>query len=260
MEEADRYTALPAPGWLLHGTRHDGIVRLYNHGSDHHPPEPADATDDPHYAKLAYSTHTAPLSAPHAVARTVDNHLALVAADGTPGRRTRIHPVAVGERRARSWYAARLPGNATAYRVDTTSLLHGPWEVRVHRLEAPAGVTVREGGHPVAGDLRPDAETGPHWALARRADGLTSAVVALYGWQTAEVARDVEASALGPHAAVPLLRSAPAPAAAACTCPWWCSPATGRIRRHCARRCPSPWRRPRARPTRRRRAAGTAPA
>lgn len=38
IEEGDRYTALPAPGWLLHGTRHDGIVRLVNHGSDHKPP------------------------------------------------------------------------------------------------------------------------------------------------------------------------------------------------------------------------------
>ncbi|MEU6423639.1 DUF2264 domain-containing protein [Streptomyces spiralis] len=208
VEEADRYTALPAPGWLLHGTRHDGVVRLYNHGSDHNPPEPAVAVDDPHYAKFAYSTHTAPQSAPHAWARTVDNHIALVSADGTPSRRTRIHPLGVGDHRASSWHAARLAGDDTDHRIETTSLLHGPWEVRVHRVDAPAGVTVREGGHPLADVRQPVAETGPGWALVRRTDGLTSAVVGLYGWQeTAGVERDVEANAFGPHSAVPWLRS-----------------------------------------------------
>ncbi len=52
VEESDQYTALPVPGWLLHGTRHDGIVRLVNHGSDHNPLQ-GPAQDDPHYAKFA---------------------------------------------------------------------------------------------------------------------------------------------------------------------------------------------------------------
>ncbi len=208
IEEADQYTALAAPGWLLHGTRHDGIVRLVNHGSDHNPPAPADAGDDPHYAKLAYSTHTAPDSASHAWESAVDNHIALVGADGTASRRTRIHPVAVADRRAASWHAARLPGDDTDYRIETTSLLHGPWEIRVHRVEAPAGATVREGGHALAGQRRPTAETGPYWALARRHDGLTSALIGLYGWnETAAVTRTVEANAFGPHSAVPCLQS-----------------------------------------------------
>ncbi|MFB7372457.1 DUF2264 domain-containing protein [Streptomyces sp. NPDC056222] len=212
VEEADLYTALPVPGWLLHGTRHDGIVRLVNHGSDHNPPEPEPASDDPHYAKFAYSTHTAPESAPHAWERTVDNHIALVDADGRAGRRVRIHPLGTGDRRAASWYAARLPGDDTEYRIETTSLLHGPWEIRVHRVEAPPGVTVREGGHALADARQPAAHTGPHWATARRLDGLTSAVVGLYGWhESAAVARDIEANALGPHSAVPYVRSAALP-------------------------------------------------
>ncbi|MEU8527512.1 DUF2264 domain-containing protein [Streptomyces sp. NPDC048629] len=208
VEEADQYTALPVPGWLLHGTRHDGIVRLVNHGSDHHPPEPAEVSADPHYAALAYSTHTAPQSAPHAWERTADNHIALVDADGAVSRRVRIRPLGAEGRRAASWHAARLPGHDTAYRIGTTSLLHGPWEVRVHRVEAPPGATVREGGHALAGPERPAGHTGPYWAMARRLDGLTSAVVGLYGWdETAEVARDIEANAFGPHSAVPYLRS-----------------------------------------------------
>lgn len=222
IEESDQYTALPAPGWLLHGTRHDGIVRLINHGSDHNPPyspadDPADGEEDPHYAKLAYSTATAPESAPHAMARGIDNHLALLAPDGTPSRRGRVHPLHCEGRTAASWYAARLPGDERTYRIGTTSVLHGPWEIRVHRIDAPEGAAVREGGHAVAHAQAPVATSGPGWAMARTADGLSSAVVALYGWGdapgadgaggvAAEVARDVQSNAFGPHSAIPYLR------------------------------------------------------
>ncbi|MEV6145774.1 DUF2264 domain-containing protein [Streptomyces sp. NPDC051992] len=220
IEESDRYTALPAPGWLLHGTRDDGIVRLINHGSDHNPPfdesaDPSEGTDDPHYARFAYSTATAPEAAPHAVARSIDNHLALVAPDGTPSPRRRIHPLRCEDRVAASWYAARLPGDDHPYRIETTSVLHGPWEIRVHRVEAPEGVVVREGGHAVSHARSPFALSGPDWALARTADGLSSALVALHGWdggtETAAVARDVQSNAYGPHSAIPYLRSGPHP-------------------------------------------------
>ncbi|MEE1839200.1 DUF2264 domain-containing protein [Streptomyces sp. JV190] len=220
IEESDQYTALPAPGWLLHGTRDDGIVRLINHGSDHNPPfdesaDPSEGTDDPHYARFAYSTATAPEAAPHAVARSIDNHLALVAPDGTPSPRRRIHPLRCEDRVAASWYAARLPGDDQPYRIETTSVLHGPWEIRVHRVEAPEGVVVREGGHAVSHATSPFALSGPDWALARTADGLSSALVALHGWdggtEPAAVARDVQSNAYGPHSAIPYLRSGPHP-------------------------------------------------
>ncbi|MFD8823373.1 DUF2264 domain-containing protein [Streptomyces sp. NPDC059605] len=220
VEESDRYTALPAPGWLLHGTRDDGIVRLINHGSDHNPPydetaDPAEGTADPHYAGFAFSTATAPEAAPHAVSRSIDGHLALMAPDGTPSRRRRIHPLRCADRVAASWYAARLPGDERAYRIGTTSVLHGPWEIRVHRVEAPEGAVVREGGHAVAHARSPFAVSGPDWALARTADGLSSALIALHGWdggaEGAAVARDVQSNAYGPHSAVPYLRSRPHP-------------------------------------------------
>ncbi|MCQ4206352.1 DUF2264 domain-containing protein [Streptomyces longispororuber] len=206
-DQAGQYTALPAPGWLLHGTPHDGIVRLINHGSDHNALE-GPATDDPHYAKLAYSTATAPESAPHAWARTVDNHIALLAADGTPSRRRRIHPLTCEGQRASSRHDARLPDSDEDFPIESTSVLHGPWELRVHRVQAPAGVTVREGGHAVADSTRPHAAQGPGWALTRTESGLTSAVVALYGWDAdTGVAREVEANAHGPHSATPYLRA-----------------------------------------------------
>lgn len=87
-------------------------------------------------------------------------------------------------------------------------MLRGPWEIRVHRIEAPEGASVREGGHAES----PAALTGPGWAPARTADGVSSAVIALHGWGddteegTAEVARDVQSNAFGPRSAIPYLR------------------------------------------------------
>ncbi|GGV33882.1 hypothetical protein GCM10010277_18770 [Streptomyces longisporoflavus] len=207
VEESDQYTALPEPGWLLHGTRHDGIVRLVNHGSDHNPPE-GEAADDPHYAKFGYSTATAPETAPRAWHRNVDNHFALLAPDGTASRRRRIHPVRCAGRTAVSRHDALLPGTRDEFPILTTSVLHGPWEIRVHRVTAPRGVTVREGGHAVADEAQPYAEQGPGWALTRTETGLTSALVALHGWnEETGIAREVAANAYGPHSATPYLMS-----------------------------------------------------
>ncbi|MER5306084.1 DUF2264 domain-containing protein [Streptomyces lasiicapitis] len=211
VEESDQYTALPRPGWLLHGTRHDGIVRLVNHGSDHNPLDDAggSATDDPHYAKFAYSSATAPETAPRAWERAVDSHLALLTPDGTASRRRRIHPLTCTDRMASSRHDACFPGTDDTYPILTTSALYGPWEIRVHRVRAPAGATVREGGYAVADQAPPHVERGPGWALARTEAGLTSAVVGLHGWAeeegVAEVDREVETNAYGPHSATPYL-------------------------------------------------------
>lgn len=207
VERSVQYTALPAPGWLLHGTPQDGIVRLINHGSDHNPLE-GPATDDPHYAKLAYSTATAPEAAPHAWARATDNHLALLAPDGNPSRRRRIHPLTCEDRRASSRHDAYFPGRDEAFPVESTSLLHGPWELRVHRVEAPEGFAVREGGYAVADGSRPHSAQGPGWALTRAESGLTSVMVGLYGWdEETGIAEEVEANAFGPYSAAPCLRA-----------------------------------------------------
>jgi hypothetical protein len=205
VEESDRYTALPAPGWLLHGTRHDGVVRLVNHGSS--PPGPD--RDDPHFSRFGYSTATGPEAGSHARQRNVDGHLALLAPDGTPSRRAVVLPLRCDGLMAASRYDAVLPGHEEAFPVETTSVLRGPWEIRVHRVRAPGGATVREGGYAVAARNRPSAERGSGWALVRTEQGLTSAVVALHGWdEDAGIAREVEANAFGPHSATPYLRCA----------------------------------------------------
>ncbi|MFI5552424.1 DUF2264 domain-containing protein [Streptomyces sp. NPDC051738] len=193
--------ALPAPGWLLHSTAADGIVRLVNHGSDRLPPPPATDDDSPHYARLAYSTATAPQTP------GPDNQLALIAPGGTPSRRGRIHPLGAEGRSAASRY-----GDGDCDGVVTVSVVHGPWEVRVHRIDGPGGgAVVREGGWAVADDAgRPEVRTGPGWALARRTDGLTSAIVGLCGWGGTEgtVVHAVGTNAVGRHSATPVLELA----------------------------------------------------
>lgn len=190
IDEGDITAAIPATGLLLHGTRHDGIVRLVNHGSDH-----GASPDDPHYAKYAYSTRTGPEAAEHAWARNVDNHLALISPDGTPSGRGAIRTLACAGRTASS----------SSDGVVTTSIVRGPWEVRVQEVSGSG--SVRAGGYAIADVSAPAAVTGPGWALARRTDGLTSAIIGLYGWQRADISRDVESNAFGPHSATPCLHA-----------------------------------------------------
>jgi hypothetical protein len=203
VDTADVSLPLPAPGWLLHSTAADGIVRLVNHGSDRLPPPPARAEDSPHYSRFAYSSATAPETAQ---SPGPDNHIAVLGTDGTPSPRGRIHPLGAEGRRAASWQ-----GSAEGHRIETVSVAHGPWEVRLHRLDVPSDTPVREGGWAVADDGAPPVgETGPGWALARRADGLTSAIVGLHGWGDVDgtVHRGLGVNACGHHSATPCLELA----------------------------------------------------
>ncbi|MFF9039166.1 DUF2264 domain-containing protein [Streptomyces sp. NPDC014892] len=198
----DTTLALPGPGWLLHTTAADGLVRLVNHGSDRLPPPPATADDSPHYARLGYSSATAP-ETPPAPDTAPDNHLALLAPDGTPSPRGRIHPLGTEGRRAASRY-----GGEDGDGIETVSVVHGPWEVRVHRVHAAAGTPVREGGWAVADDDGPpEGRSGPGWAVARRADGLTSALVGLHGWGDGPgtVVSAAGTNAYGHYSATPVL-------------------------------------------------------
>lgn len=206
VETDDLVRAMPAPGFLIQATRHDGIVRLLNHGSDHAPAS-GDGPADPHYDRLAYSGRTAPETSPRASRQRIDNHLALVGPAGS-SHRGRIHRIAVEGRYAASWFEARLPGDERGpWRIETASLVHGPWEVRVALVDGPAGVSVRHGGYALAGRRAPDeASTGGTRPTAlTRYDGLTSAVIGLSGYDRAEVHRDVDANAFGPRSATPYL-------------------------------------------------------
>jgi hypothetical protein len=161
--EVDDFTrTLRAPGLVVWGTTADGIVRASTRGRGR----------DPHYRKVAYSTHTAPETAGAAARADLD---------------------------AKSLRAG------LNRRLRTSSLLRAPAEVRVHRLVGPGGRTIRAGGFAVADDEPPAAEIGPRWALVRRRDGLTSFVAALSGFDRAGVERNEHGNAFGRHSAVPYL-------------------------------------------------------
>ncbi|MFG2926705.1 DUF2264 domain-containing protein [Streptomyces sp. NPDC048305] len=183
VDVADQYLALPAPGWLFHSTTADGIVRLVNHGSDRLPPLPAPGQHSPHYSRFAYSSATAPETPVEGEPDGPDNHIALVNPAGLSTLRGRIHPLHTRDRCAASWHAPHVSEGGNRARIVSTSVVHGPWEMRIHQVEAPAGFSVREGGWAVASDdMPPVAETGAGWALARRPDGLSTALAGILGW------------------------------------------------------------------------------
>jgi hypothetical protein len=209
IDDADQVVAMPGPGWLLHATRHDGIVRLLNHGSDRFSPQRATGLEDPHYTKLGYSTHTAPETGSDAHRRCVDGHLAVVAPDGSVSRRRRVERIAVLDRFAASRYEDKLQSGLV--RVISATVVHGRVELRAHLVEAPAGHAVREGGYALAADSPPAVVLGKASAVVRRPDGVTSAIVALHGYPArgaAAVSRALDANAFGPCSATPFL-SAP---------------------------------------------------
>ncbi|MBF8193981.1 DUF2264 domain-containing protein [Nonomuraea sp. K274] len=205
--------ALPSVGWLVHG--HDGIVRLANHGSDHQPaqPPPDSDVDDPQYTRFGYSTHTTP-GLGRAAVEGIDNHVALLDAAGRPSRRGPIRGHTVGDGYAASWHVPQRDGRPVGTRIVTASMVDGPWELRCHLVDGPAG-PLREGGHLLTGvePLRAHTGTAVEAATAEvdavaeveRADGLYAAVIGLHGYDASGVARYDDVSAMGRWSAVPYL-------------------------------------------------------
>lgn len=213
VERGDVLRAIRAPGWLLSATRADGIVRTVNHGTDH-AHEGDEVGDAPLYARLGYSTATAPWTDAASKVDPVDQSACLVTRDGRTTHRAgwrtldvRVDddPTPVGV--AASVAAARLltPGpperdHASGLRgemrtlgtLTTVSLVRGPWETRLVRVDdlahdvTPDELTLRISGWPVVDG-----------------DGLTSTVVPLGAdARTGSTARS-DASLLGPTGHVP---------------------------------------------------------
>lgn len=201
-ERRDRVRALPVPGFVLSATRADGIVRLVNHGSDHHVPGRTAA--DPHYARLAYSTATGPCLPPVGAGGPADNHVAL--ADPVLGLsgRTRVHRIRVVDRHAASWHRPVWPGRTeSGCRIETASVVWGAWELRAHLVDAPAGLPLYDSGWQVADDAPPRRIEGARWAAAITGAGLNSAFVSLHGHDGVTVAAAEGTSAFGRWSAVP---------------------------------------------------------
>lgn len=193
LEVTDDLRVVKSPGWIVSGTKADGIVRVLNHGTDH--ATPGDMRGDAAlYARAGYSTATMPALAGIGAIEPVDNVIALLDESGRLSSRTGLETllleVIVGDRGddVASGAATSSPGpvanevavafsRVRAHWVEpadldydhggpvegavtlgpwltTGSVAKGPWEIRLGRVD---GIR-RDGGAGVNGssDL-PDA-------------------------------------------------------------------------------------------------------
>ncbi|MEU2250997.1 DUF2264 domain-containing protein [Streptomyces sp. NPDC019224] len=240
VEEADTEFPLTGPGWLVSGTRRDGIVRLVQHGGDHADPRFLES-DDSVYARHAYATAAGPAVGGTADSRPVDAHVALVRPDGSPSlrrpwRRLRLDGrVGVSRHRAH-WLDGELPDyfvpDSSRFTpgpvVTTASVLHGGAEVRLARVdawqppdrdaEADGGQapglpedhgpwTLSMSGLPVADEAPVQARLSPARVDVTTANGLTSTVIGLRGLTEAAAVEADGTNAFGRYAAVPTATS-----------------------------------------------------
>ena len=225
VETADEVRAVAAPGWIVSSTRADGIVRVTNHGTDH-AMEGDSVGDSPLYARLGYSTATAPLLDDASWRDPLDQAVVLL---DPAGRATHRSGMVLGETHVHEgvgvagscWEARWLDPQPTAQRhgsglqgvlspagrLDVRSLVRGPWEVRLIRVvsvEPGVEITgIRVGGWPVSGD-DPSVTVEDSTATAT-AGGVTSVVQSLSGAASAAVETRSDASPLGAKSAVPVL-------------------------------------------------------
>ncbi|WP_350347586.1 DUF2264 domain-containing protein [Agromyces sp. G08B096] len=233
VERGDTLRRLVAPGWLVSGTRADGIVRVVNHGTDY-ALGPGDLIHDgPLYARLGYSTATAPLLAGGVAEERPDQSAGIVRGGRSSSRagfatdRLEVlqaedgSPVGVAISTATAhWVDDRpphpdlghpLPGGHLRRGPETTtvSIVRGPWEVRLVRVGRDGlrpGDRVRVSGWPVSGASLSEgsAPPGAERAAAVRTDaGLESVLVAVSGFDETGVQLDADVTFLGPATATP---------------------------------------------------------
>lgn len=169
VERGDVLRVVRAPGWVISGTRADGVVRVINHGTDHGFAGQARA-DSPLYARIGYSTATAPVLDDSGWTDPVDQSVVLVDAGGRSSHRTGMRTIVVrdegsvglaGSAGPVSWVTAFHPGPehgegraadlVEAGRITVFSLVRGPYEVRLARVDAAdeRAVRLRIGGWPI---------------------------------------------------------------------------------------------------------------
>ncbi|MGW9210245.1 DUF2264 domain-containing protein [Embleya sp. NPDC055664] len=201
-ERADSGLGLPGPGLLVHSG--GGSARLLNHGADHQPAAPSDelAPDDPLYARLSYSAATGPTRE----GDLADNHLGLVL-DGRVTERGRVEPLGAGSHWAASTHVPTLDGKPVpGTRVVSVAVVRGAYEVRVHRVLAPAGTAVRETGWAPAAAFGADLRSSVHGPRAWvHTDAVHAGLTGLLGWDRATIHPAPHGTAFGAAAEVPAL-------------------------------------------------------
>ncbi|WP_228484633.1 DUF2264 domain-containing protein [Microbacterium cremeum] len=240
IETGDDLRAVRAAGWVVSGTRADGIVRIANHGTDHAAAGSL-VGDSPLYARIGYSTATSPLADARAWEEPLEQSVALVDGAGRATHRAAMElldvrvqddaggRVAVAGSVSRAhWVTPRpsahrhgsgLEGDVELAGVVTVhSLLRGPWELRLVRVDAlepgvdPGSLRLRVGGWALASGDAITASGGEGLgagaaplAATAFAGGLRSGIRPVLGHGVATVETRHDASPLGPEAAVPLV-------------------------------------------------------
>lgn len=246
VEEADQLAVVRAPGWVLSSTTSDGVVRVYNHGTDH--AHPGDRVgDSPLYARLGYSTATCPQLDEEGWDAPLDQSVVLLDGEGRATHRSGFQTLEVttlnvedshgrdhgyghgaGVLASRSlcrWidpdrsvpdHGSGRQGTARdAALVTTVSVVRGAWEVRCVRIDLTdaAGwsdvAALRVGGWPVTAAEPPSAHIDG--VRASIVGELTSVAVSLDGFIEAGVHRAHDATPLGAWTSTPWLRANPRP-------------------------------------------------
>lgn len=222
VEANDFELTLPEPGWLVSGTRDDGIVRIVNHGTDHSNPGDERA-DSPLYARLGYSTHTMPSMAAGAWDQALENSVAIVHPELGPSHRngfttrpngisiTEAHWVRTDEDKGPEHGSGRAGTVVPGPRLILGSLQHNGQEVRAVRVDANAELdpswSLEISGWPITADDAPPGSMEAGQAVVE-GNNLHSSVT---GSGQAAIRRLVNANATGSHTAIPLITTTPRP-------------------------------------------------
>jgi hypothetical protein len=221
VETADFTLEVPEAGWLVSGTKYDGVVRIVNHGTDHSVPGDKRA-DSPLYARLAYSTHTMPPMDQTAWSGAIENSVTILHPELGPSHRNGFTSVRTGVSKAKAHWVRtdedKSPEHGSGRGGSVVdgptlvmgSLLHGSHEVRAVVVEGKLEPEwkLEISGWPLSA-AEPPAETVEGHKVRLTAGGLTSVVAADNGFEWAEVRRLDEASAVGNHTAIPCIRTVP---------------------------------------------------
>lgn len=230
VDGGDTLRAARAPGWLIASTRADGIVRVINHGTDH-TNEGAGVADSPLYARIAYSTATAPVLDESGWTASVDQSVVLIDEAGRCTHRSGMRTLAVrvdGDGPTRVGVAGSVasvhwvdadrgePDHGTPRRgrsrpaahITVFSLVRGLWELRLVRIDDivdavdPATIRLRIGGWAVAGE---GGVTQLRNSVIVTGSGLASRLTAVHGTAIAGATRHVDGGPLGSPVRVPWL-------------------------------------------------------
>ncbi|MFC9689292.1 DUF2264 domain-containing protein [Kribbella sp. NPDC056951] len=221
VEDSDFTREIAESGWLVSGTRSDGIVRVVNHGTDHSVPGDERA-DSPLYARLGYSTHTMPpLSTPY-WAQPLENSVTIVHPELGLAHRNGFTAVTPNSSIASLHWVRTADDNSPEHGsgrggavvagpvVAMTSVLRGSHEVRAVRIDPDAelepGWQIEFSGWPLTADTEPTAEQ----AAEIRTGALVSSV---RGLTTQDIRRTDQTDALGNHTAIPFARATAVPGA-----------------------------------------------